>query len=116
MRYPITWGEILSVAGAVFLLMAIVCLLVYIIKRRRKNLPVFADIKPEDPPHTAALKVLHAIKEQELWKKQKAKAYYTLLTDTIRIYLKGDGVYRPWSKPRQKCLRPFMKKERTILC
>ncbi|MFY9115616.1 MAG: hypothetical protein WBK97_05605 [Bacteroidales bacterium] len=89
MRYPITWGEILSVAGAVFLLMAIVCLLVYIIKRRRKNLPVFADIKPEDPPHTAALKVLHAIKEQELWKKQKAKAYYTLLTDTIRIYLKG---------------------------
>ncbi len=89
MRYPITWKEIISIVGIVLLVTAVVVLLIYVVKRRKANRSVFADLKPEDPPHTAALKVLHAIKEQELWKKQKAKPYYTLLTDTIRLYLKG---------------------------
>ena len=89
MRYPVTWTELLTMAAGLLVLTGVVLLLIQIVKRRRDNLPIFGLGKPKDPPHVAALKVLKAIKEQELWKKQKAKPYYTLLTDTLRLYLKG---------------------------
>ena len=89
MRYPITWAEVLSLVAAILFLAAAILLTVLIVKRRRENLPVFGNPDPEDPPHIAALKVFTAIKKQELWKKQKAKPYYTLITDTLRQYLKG---------------------------
>ena len=88
MRYPITTGEILALAGIVALVTGLVFLALYIIRRRRKNLPLFGPVRPKDPPHIAALKVLANMRRQEIWKKQKAKLYYTLLTDTIRVYLR----------------------------
>lgn len=88
MRYPITKGEILTLAGIVVLLAALVFLVIMIIRRRRNHLPLFGPGRPKDPPHIAALKVLEDIRTRELWKKQKAKPYYTLLTDTIRVYLR----------------------------
>lgn len=87
MRYPVTTGEILLLAGVIIIVAGLIFLIVRIVQRRRKKLPVFGQIKPGDPPHVAALKILESIRKQELWKKQKAKQYYTLLTDTIRVYL-----------------------------
>lgn len=88
MRYPITTGEILTLVGIVVLLSALVFLIILIVRRRRNHLPLFGPVRPKDPPHIAALKVLEDIRARELWKKQKAKSYYTLLTDTIRVYLR----------------------------
>ncbi|HPV88064.1 MAG TPA: hypothetical protein PKU85_02490 [Bacteroidales bacterium] len=88
MGYPPTVGEILSLVGLIVLIVGLILLIVRIVKRRRKNLPVFGPIRPKDPPHVVALKVLESIRKQELWKKLKAKQYYTLLTDTMRIYLR----------------------------
>ncbi|MDD2289304.1 MAG: hypothetical protein PHT35_02400 [Bacteroidales bacterium] len=88
MRYPITKGEILTLAGLLVLLAALIFLTVLIVRRRRNHRPLFGPARPKDPPHIAALKVLEDIRARELWKKQKAKSYYTLLTDTIRVYLR----------------------------
>jgi hypothetical protein len=88
MRYPVTWEEILMVVALLVALAGIIWLIVWIVKRRRKNLPVFGLSRPKDPPHIAALKALESIRKQELWKKQTVKQYYTVLTDTVRIYLR----------------------------
>ncbi|MFA7089290.1 MAG: hypothetical protein WC128_04635 [Bacteroidales bacterium] len=88
MRYPVTLTEILLVIVLLLLLAGIIWLIVRIVKRRRKNLPVFGLSRPKGPPHIAALKALEAIRKQELWKKQNVKQYYTILTDTVRIYLR----------------------------
>lgn len=86
MKYPITAAEILSVAGLLLALAAIVYLTVRIIRRRRQNLPLFHSLKPAEPPHVVALKALDKIRAQQLWKTQKVKHYYTVLTDVLRIY------------------------------
>jgi hypothetical protein len=88
MRYPLTWAEILMAAGLLLALAGTIWMIVWIVKRRRKNLPVFGLSRPKDPPHIAALKALEAIRKQELWKKQTVKQYYTVLTDTVRVYLR----------------------------
>ncbi|HOO42866.1 MAG TPA: hypothetical protein P5167_01940 [Bacteroidales bacterium] len=88
MRYPITMAEILMAAGLLLFLAGITWLIVRIVKRRKKNLPVFGLSRPKDPPHIAALKALEAMRKQKLWKKQTVKQYYTVLTDTVRVYLR----------------------------
>ena len=88
MRYPLTLAEILVAFGLLFVFAGVIWLVIRIIKRRKHNLPVFSLSRPKDPPHIAALKALETIRKQELWKKQNVKQYYTVLTDTVRIYLR----------------------------
>ena len=88
MRYPVTWEEVLMVVALLAALAGMIWLVIRIVKRRKKNLPVFGLSRPKDPPHVAALKALETIRKQELWKKQNVKQYYTVLTDTVRIYLR----------------------------
>ncbi len=80
--------EVLMVVALLAALAGMIWLVIRIVKRRRKNLPVFGLSRPKDPPHVAALKALETIRKQELWKKQNVKQYYTVLTDTVRIYLR----------------------------
>lgn len=111
MRYPLTLSEILGAAGILFFLAALVWLIVWIVKRRRKNLPVFGLSRKKDPPHVAALRALDAIKAQELWKKQKVKQYYTLLTDTVRVYMRDRWGIQAMEQTSAEMIASLQRKE-----
>ena len=62
----------------------------YIVKRIRakKSLIPFKKEEPKLPPHEQAIKELDEIKQQKLWQQGRSKEYYTLITDTLRKYIK----------------------------
>lgn len=62
----------------------------FFIIRYRDNKPIIKIIKvePKLPPHLAAMKKIETIKADKVAKREDPKAYYTELTDVIRIYIK----------------------------
>jgi hypothetical protein len=85
---PVTFKEIAPWVLGIILVGALIFLIVYMISRRRKNLPLFQ--RPEKlklPAHIIALQELDKLKEEQLWQHDKVKDYYTRLTDIIRVYI-----------------------------
>jgi len=70
----------------VILALIVIIIILYI---RYKNKPKEVVVVPEVklPPHIKALQVLNELKQQEAWKKENKKEYYSNLTDTVREYL-----------------------------
>ncbi len=86
-KMPITLSEILPwIIGAV-LVGLLVFIVVYYIKKRKKQEPLFKIRKPEEPPHIIALRELDKLKENKLWQKGKIKLYHSELTFIIRKYI-----------------------------
>jgi hypothetical protein len=59
----------------------------YYLRKIRKPKPVAEKKVPLVPLHVTALEQLAALKEKKLWQQGEVKAYYSELTDIIRIYL-----------------------------
>ena len=76
---PWTFGEILPYVLWVLLGLAVVALIVWIVRKRKRHEPIFANIQ-----------ALEEIKKEKLWQSGKTKEYYTRLTDAIRAYLNGE--------------------------
>lgn len=85
--YPITLGEVLPWAGGGLLLLALIAFIIYYIRNRKKNQPLFFKPKPQDPPYVTALRELEKIKGEKLWQNNKVKIYYTRISDVLRTYL-----------------------------
>ncbi len=86
-KMPITLSEILPwIIGAV-LIGLLVFIVVYYIKKRKKQEPLFKIKKPEEPPHVIAQRELDKLKEKKLWQKGKIKQYHSELTCIIRKYI-----------------------------
>jgi hypothetical protein len=85
---PLTFREILPWLLIALAVAAIFLLTVYIIRRRKKNKPLFR-IRPRIilPPHVVAMNDLESLKGKKLWQAGKVKDYYTELTDIIRVYI-----------------------------
>ena len=67
-----------------------VLILIYIIRRRKQNKPLFAiPKKPKVPAHITALKKLDVLKNKKLWQSGSSKEFYSELTDIIRAYMEG---------------------------
>jgi hypothetical protein len=87
---PVTLKEIAPWLFGAILILAIIFLLIYSIRRRKKKLPLFQKApKPKEPPYRVALRKLDEIKEQKLWQHDHVKEYYSRITDTLREYLEG---------------------------
>jgi hypothetical protein len=85
---PVTFKEIAPWILGIILIGAVVFLVIYMISRRRKNLPLFQrPEKPKLPAHVVALQELDKLKSDQLWQLDKVKEYYTRLTDILRIYI-----------------------------
>jgi hypothetical protein len=85
---PLTLQEVSPYILGIILLGALVFFLFYYLHRRKKNRPVFGKAgKPQDPPHVVALRMLDRIKEEKLWQQNKVKAYYSEISDTLRVYM-----------------------------
>lgn len=87
---PYTFKEMLPWIGLGLALIAIVYFLVWYIRKRRKNQPVFQKkAKPRLPPHVIAINKLEELRLAKVWQQGKIKEYHTELTDIIREYFEN---------------------------
>lgn len=85
---PLTLKEVTPYILGVILIGAIIFLILYSIKRKKKGKPIFVrPEKPKEPPHVIALRELDRIKNEKIWQKDKVKQYYSEVTDTLRRYI-----------------------------
>ena len=87
MHVPVGFLEVFPfVLGGIIVLTAFALLLWYL-RRRRKNKPLFRAPKPEEPAHIIAFRELRDLKDENLWQNGEFKKYYTRLTEIIRRYM-----------------------------
>ena len=83
-----------EVKPLLFLLIGVVVLLLvflYLLRHYIKNQPILrrVTLEPKIPAHIQAGRSLEEIHENKGWMKEDAKAYYTELTDALRIYIQN---------------------------
>ena len=85
---PLTLKEVIPYILGIILIGAVIFLILYSIKRRKNNQPIFVKPqKPKEPAHIIALRELERIKNEKLWQKDKTKQYYSEVTEALRIYI-----------------------------
>ncbi|GMT45508.1 MAG: hypothetical protein IEMM0006_1340 [bacterium] len=87
MAEPYTLGEILPWILLGLLLLAGIIFLVWYLRKRKKNQPLFArKSKPRLPPDQEAIQRLEEVRLSRLWQAGKLKVYHTAITDIMRNY------------------------------
>ena len=88
MKIPISFREMLPWILAGLALLAIILAIVWYLRKRKKNEPVFR-LKPRIvlTPREKALQELEKLRVRKLWQSGKLKDYYTELTDILRIFV-----------------------------
>lgn len=85
---PYTFKEIATYILAGLGIWLIIALIVYIIVRWRQKKPIFNfPVKPVEPPHVIAFRMLEQIRNEKLWQQGLYKQYYSGLTDILRDYI-----------------------------
>lgn len=85
---PLTFAEVAPWLAAGLLLALIVAGVVYYLKRKKNNQPVFQiRQKPRLPAHEVALNALENLKQKKLWQSGRVKDYYSEMTDIVRLYI-----------------------------
>ena len=90
MELPFLWEEwrMVVFGGVLFLLMlAAIAYLWYHVKHG-KPIVRFVRRKKKLPPHQVAMDEIERIKSERKWAEEDSKEYYTLLTDTLRNYIR----------------------------
>ncbi|MFC2098435.1 hypothetical protein ACFLSP_01685 [Bacteroidota bacterium] len=84
---PVGFLEVFPfILGGIIVLIAVGFLLWYL-RRRKKNKPLFGPPKPKEPAHIIAFRELRELKDEKLWQNMEFKKYYTRLTEIIRRYM-----------------------------
>ncbi len=105
---PVTLKEVTPYILGVLLTGAILFLLLYSIKRKKKNQPLFKmPEKPREPAHIIALRELDRIKNEKLWQKEKPKQYYSEVTDVIRTYIEDRFEIRAMEQTTDEIMDSF---------
>ena len=105
---PITLKEVTPYILGIILIAAIIFLVLYSIKRKKKNKPFFAlPVKPKEPPHVIALRELDRIKNEKIWQKEKTKQYYSEVTDVLRNYIEERFEIRAMEQTTDEILDSF---------
>ncbi len=85
---PLTLKEVTPYILGVILIGAIIFLILYSIKRKKNNKPIFSrPKKPKEPAHIVALRELDRIKREKIWQKGKHKQFYSQVTEALRVYI-----------------------------
>ncbi len=74
------WGFSLFV-----IIILIILITIYFTKKNK--IVVLKSEKPKIPAHIIALQSLEKIKNEQIWKEEKTKEYYSSISDTIRLYI-----------------------------
>ncbi|MCY1718720.1 hypothetical protein OU798_00095 [Prolixibacteraceae bacterium Z1-6] len=105
---PLTLKEVTPYILGVILIGAIIFFLLYSIKRKKKNQPIFArPPKPKEPPHIVAIRELDRIKAEKVWQKGKTKQYYSEVTNTLRNYIEDRFGIRALEQTSDETIESF---------
>lgn len=105
---PLTLKEVTPYILGIILIAAIIFLVIYSIKRRKKNKPFFTlPAKPKEPAHIVALRELDRIKNEKIWQKEKTKQYYSEVTDVLRVYIEDRFDMRAMEQTTDEILDGF---------
>jgi len=90
MELPFLWEEWELVAlGNLLLILMLVCVgVLYYHVKHGKPIVRFIRRKKKLPPHQVAMDEIERIKSERKWAEEDSKEYYTLLTDTLRNYIR----------------------------
>jgi len=90
LKAPLMFKELLPYIGIGIAIIAIILLIIYYIRKKRKSEPLIK-LKPARviPAHEIALQALQKLKDDKLWQNNKVKLYYIELTDILRKYIEG---------------------------
>ena len=90
MELPFMWEEWRMVAfGSLLFLLMLVCIgYLYHHVKHGKPIVRFIRRKKKLPPHQVAMSEIERIKSERKWAEEDSKEYYTLLTDTLRNYIR----------------------------
>jgi len=109
---PLTLKEVSPYIFGVILIGALIFFLFYYIRRKKNNKPVFGrSAKPKEPAHIVALRSLDQIKEQKLWQQNQIKAYYSEISDTLRIYIQDRFGVQAMEYTTEEILSAFQKEK-----
>lgn len=82
---PINFAELWPYIASFLLLVAIIWLVFYYLKKRKKlNEPL--RIKRNEPPHLVAIQELDKLRAEKLWQNNMVKQYYVRLSEIVRVY------------------------------
>ncbi|VBB45298.1 conserved exported hypothetical protein [uncultured Paludibacter sp.] len=83
------WAEFFKKFLLVSLVIALVVLLFFLVRRFKGKKPIFVTEKSKSiiPAHVEALEKLDKIKNEKIWQQGRIKEYHTELTDVIRNYI-----------------------------
>jgi len=85
---PITFREMLPYILAAIALAALIILLIWYLKKRKKHEPLITiRQKAKLQPHEKALQDLEKLRIRKLWQEGHIKEYHSELTDIIRTYI-----------------------------
>lgn len=108
---PISLAEILPwVLGGIGLILLIL-VLIYIIRKIKRNEPIIRRFKPIEPAHVIAYRELDKLKNSKLWQKDLIKEYYTTLTDILRRYLWNRYAIRTLERTSHEILQSLKKSD-----
>lgn len=112
---PVTLKEVSPYILGAILIGALIFFLFYYIQRRRKNKPIFAKpAKPKEPAHIIALRELDRIKEEKLWQTEEIKAYYSLVSDTLRTYIEDRFNIQAMEYTTDETIRAFEQRKTLV--
>jgi hypothetical protein len=86
-RAPYSLGELYPYILTLIFIGLLVWFIVYYLEKKKKDEPILRRTRPPEMPHVIALRELDKLKAEKLWQQNKAKLYYTRLTEIIRMYI-----------------------------
>lgn len=88
MSLGISFAEVLPYLIGVAVIGALVWLVMYIMKKRKRGEPLIAEAPPR-PADEVALEALRSLESEKFWQRGKVKEYHSKVTDIVRLYLEG---------------------------
>ncbi len=90
MELPFLWEEWRMVTLGSFLFLLMLACIAYLWYHVKHGKPIvrFIRRKKKLPPHQVAMDEIERIKSERKWAEEDSKEYYTLLTDTLRNYIR----------------------------
>lgn len=105
---PLTLKEVTPYILGIILIGAIIFFILYSIKRKKKNKPIFSrPPKPKEPAHIVAIRELDRIKSEKIWQKGKTKQYYSEITDALRTYIQDRFEIRAIEQTSDETIESF---------
>ncbi|MCR4920123.1 MAG: BatD family protein [Bacteroidaceae bacterium] len=88
---PFVWDDFRLMCYVLLAALLLLAASLFLLDRARKGKPIvrFVRRKKVLPPHQVAMSEIERIKAERKWTEADSKEYYTLLTDTLRVYIQN---------------------------